>query len=515
MLLGVSSILSSLIGFARGKFVAWMFGAGPQTDAYFAAFRLPDLMTNFLVGGAVSITFVTLLNRYRQQDDSEAGERLLFTVFHMLMLVLATATVVLMLLAAPLNQRLLPGFAPEVVRQSAYLTRILLPAQIFLVAGGILGANLLVRKQFLYQAAQPIIYNLTIILCGVLLHRWLGIASLAVGATLGFFFGAFLITLWGIRRAGIRYRWVLDLNHPGLVVWFRMTLPLMLGFGLPFLDQFFTGYYASHGAGDITRLSTAKQLIGAPISMLSLAAGAASLPFFSQLWTQKKHYEFAVGVADAVSRVLSLSLLAASLMMALASPMIGLFFGGGRYGQSDVQRTALFFAIYALSLGFWAAQAIYARAFYAAGLTWLPMLASTAITVAAIPIYRIGYHFGSTAGLVWASNIGIALQALVLAGLLHKRRMVSIASLDFAELGRCLSAGLLAGVATWLLFDNFFVALLPAMAAHVHLLKNNHVVDVLLLLLGSLVWTAIAGWVLDQAGSALPRVLLRRTGLKR
>jgi putative peptidoglycan lipid II flippase len=60
-----SSLLSGLIGLARGKYIAWLFGAGPQTDAYQAAFRLPDLMNNFLVGGAVSITFVTILNRYR------------------------------------------------------------------------------------------------------------------------------------------------------------------------------------------------------------------------------------------------------------------------------------------------------------------------------------------------------------------------------------------------------------------------------------------------------------------
>jgi len=69
ILLASSSFLSSIIGLALGKFIAWLFGAGPQTDAYVAAFRLPDLMNNFLVGGAVSITFVTILNRYRERDE--------------------------------------------------------------------------------------------------------------------------------------------------------------------------------------------------------------------------------------------------------------------------------------------------------------------------------------------------------------------------------------------------------------------------------------------------------------
>ena len=65
-----------MVGLARGKYIAWVFGAGPQTDAYMAAFRLPDLMNNFLVGGAVSITFVTILNRYRERGEEDEGERL-------------------------------------------------------------------------------------------------------------------------------------------------------------------------------------------------------------------------------------------------------------------------------------------------------------------------------------------------------------------------------------------------------------------------------------------------------
>src|ERR1035441_9575263 len=69
ILLTASSWESSLIGLGRGKYIAWLFGAGPQTDAYVAAFRLPDLMNNFLVGGAVSITIVTILNRYRERDE--------------------------------------------------------------------------------------------------------------------------------------------------------------------------------------------------------------------------------------------------------------------------------------------------------------------------------------------------------------------------------------------------------------------------------------------------------------
>ena len=505
ILLAASSLLSGLLGLARGKFIAWLFGAGAQTDAYMAAFRLPDLMNNFLVGGAVSITFVTILNRYRERGEASEGERLLFIVLNFMVLVLCAATIALMFLAAPFIHWTNPGFTPEQVALSAHMTRILLPAQIFLFAGSVLGATLLVRKQFLYQAATPIFYNLFIIGCGVLLHRRLGITSLAVGATLGFLFGSLAINAWGVRRAGVRFRLEVDLHHPGLRMWMQMTLPLMLGFGLPFLDQYFSSYYASQVAGDITRLANAKQLFSAPMSMLAQAAGVASMPFFAQLWAQHKRYEFAMGIADSVSRIVALGLLAASAMMALAQPIAGLVFGGGRFTPSDVTHTALFFALYTLSLCFWSAQSIYARAFYAAGITWLPMLASTIIVLIALPLYGLGYGWGGAAGLALASDAGIALQAAVLAILLHRRHMVSLASLDFAELGRCLLASMVAGGGVW--------GGLAVLDCTLHPLPGRWM-DLAILVAGTVLWFVVAKWILQKAGSALPRVTMKRLGLR-
>jgi putative peptidoglycan lipid II flippase len=511
VLLAASSILSAVVGLARGKYIAWVFGAGPQTDAYMAAFRLPDLMANFLAGGAVSITFVTILNRYREKGEEAEGERLLFSVLHLMVLVLVAASIILMFLAAPFIRWTNPGFPPAQVALSAHMTRILLPAQIFLFAGSVLGATLLVRKQFLYQAATPIIYNLSIIVCGVLLHHELGVSSLALGATLGFLIGSFAINAWGVARAGIRFRWEIDLHHPGLRLWFFMTLPLMFGFTLPFLDQYFAGFYASHGAGDITRLANAKQLFSAPMSMLAQAAGVASMPFFAQLWAKHERYQFAVGVADSVSRVVALSFLAASAMIALSQSIVGVIFGGGRFTPSDVNLTAWFFAFYTLSLFAWSAQAIYARAFYAAGITWLPMLASTIILIVAFPLYGLGYKMWGAAGLALASDAGILLQAATLAVLLHKRHMVSLASLDFVEMGRCILAAVTAGAAAWLVAWGLREAALHVPGVHwLHHARWN---DAAILLVGFLVWAAIARAILEKAGSALPRVAMQRLRL--
>jgi putative peptidoglycan lipid II flippase len=505
-----STFLSRIIGLVRVKYIAWQFGAGPNTDAYQAAFRLPDLMNYFLVGGAASITFVTILNRYRERGEEAEGERVLSIVLNFLGIVLTAGVIAGMFLAAPYIRATNPGFAPWQVELSARMTRILLPGQVFFFAGGVLGATLLVRRQFLYQGITGIVYNFAIILGGMLLGRQMGIPALAVGALAGAFLGPFALNAVGAARAGVHYRWGIDFTHPGLRDWLKMTLPLMAGFTLPFLDDYIVGYYASHGAGDITRLTNAKQLFSAPMAVLAQAAGAASLPFFSRLWAQDKRFEFATGVADSVSRVVALGVLAASGMVAMAAPLAQIVFLGGRFSQHDVHETAGYFAIYTLSLCVWSAQAIYARAFYAAGITWLPMLAGSVVTLVAIPLYALGYHWHGAAGLALASDAGIVLQTVSLAYLLHRRRMVSLADLDLKEVGRCLLAGLASGLVVWIAL--WGVGSLP-MLANAHSARFKLWVDLPELLLGGLIWALMAAWILERLGSALPRVALKRFGI--
>ena len=502
LLLMSTTFLSRIIGLVRVKYIAWLFGAGAQTDAYLAAFRLPDLMNYFLVGGAASITFVTILNRYRERGEEAEGERVLSIVLNVVGLVIIVAIPIAMVFAGTYIRATNPGFTAEQVRLSAGITRILLPGQLFFFAGGVLGATLLVRRQFLYQGLSGIVYNLGIILGGVLLARQMGIPALAVGATSGAFLGAFALNAWGARQNGVRYTFAIDLHHPGLKEWLRMTLPLMAGMTLPFLDDYIVGYFASHGAGEITRLANAKQLFSAPMAVLAQAAGAASLPFFARLWAQERQYDFAVEVADSVSRVAALGLLVASGMIALSGPVVGLIFLGGRFSADDVHATAGYFAVYSVSLFLWSAQAIYARAFYAAGNTLVPMVAGTVITLVSLPIYTGLYHWQGALGLAMASDTGIAIQTLTLAVLLHQRRMVSLASLDVRELGRCVVAGLTAGAVVGGAIAGV-VRFMPA---------PSRMANAVLLLAGSGMWALVTGLVLDWTGSALPRVAMKRLG---
>ena len=511
VILMVSTFLSRIIGIVRLKYIVWLLGSGMQADAWNAAFLLPDKISYLLVGGAASITFVTILTRYRETGREAEGQRSLSVILSTMYLVLGGAIAIAEIIAPYYIHWWFHGYDPQKAALAVMLTRIVLPAQLFFFSGGVFGAVLLVRKQFSVQAVAPLIYSAGPIVGGLLLVKRIGVSSLALGSVGGALLGPFLLNWFFARRAGTRYRFILDWHDEGLREWVRLSLPLMAGVTLVTADSWIIDYFASTTSGAVSLMTYAKQLFNAPMAMLAQAAGAASMPFFASLWAQDRRYEFATNVADSVSRVSSLGLLAASAMIALGKPLIDLIFIGGQFTSADSGLCAEYFAVFSLALFLWSAQAIYARAFYAAGNTFVPMIAGTIVTGVSLFIYASLHASLGVMGLAVASDIGIALQAVTIAVLLHRRRMVSIASLDYVEMGRCLLAGLAGGALAWL--GIFVFRRLLTHLPGAPLASHRVLIDFLIVIMGSAIWLVAAKWVLEKTGSALPRVTMKRLRL--
>jgi putative peptidoglycan lipid II flippase len=143
------------------------------------------------------------------------------------------------------------------------------------------------------------------------------------------------------------------------------------------------------------------------------------------------------------------------------------------------------------------------------------MVAGTAVTLVSLPIYYTLYHWYGAMGLGFASNLGIALQTVTIALLLHQRRMVSLASLDYTELGRCMLAAVASGAGAWAALWGMRKALaqLPGHLGHTHLAAQIRWTDLGLLVVGAAIWLVIAMGVLEWTGSALPRVAMKRLGI--
>jgi len=332
---------------------------------------------------------------------------------------------------------------------------------------------------------------------GVLLSRRLGIASLAYGAVVGSFLGPFLINAIGAARVGTGYSISFDVRNSAFREWVRLSIPLMLGVSLVTADDWILRYFASGAVGDITRLNYAKRLFAVPIAVLGQATSQASLPFFAKLFGERRLREFADTVNGSIYRILATSLLASSFMMVAATPLIDLVYRRGHFTFSDSQETARYFFWFSLSLCFWAAQGLYSRAFYAAGNTLTPMVASSLITLASIPIYSALHRHFSTVGLAMASDLGIVANTLALAFLLHRRQLVRVSELHWGEIGK---AGITAVVA----------GLLSYQVGRVVLVSNSRMADLKALGLITITWAGAIAAGLWLTRSSLPGDLRRR-----
>jgi putative peptidoglycan lipid II flippase len=501
LLLITAVMMSRVIGYARDAYIAWAYGAGGATDAYVAAFTLPDFLNYIVAGGAASITFISIYTRFLAEKRAADAQRTFSIIITVMSTVMIVGTIATEIFAPQFVRWFVKGFTPDKIELCVHLTRILLPAQIFFYVGGVVSAVLLSHRLFLFPAFGPLLYNLFIILGGVIGGRRLGIASLAYGALAGAFAGPFLASVVGAARIGTGYRPSFDITNPAFREWVKLSVPLMLGVSLVTADDWILRHYAATGIGDITRLTFAKRLFAVPIAVLGQATGQASLPFFARLFNEKKLQEFADTVNDSVYRVSAASLLATGWMMVAALPLIDLVYRRGKFLFSDTQTSAIYFFWFSLSLVLWSAQGLYARAFYAAGDTLTPMIAVTVITLLSLPIYSVLFHSFGVVGLAWASDIGIAINLLALAGLLSYRGLVPIRQLRWKELGKSTLTAIIAGVIS------FEVAKAFPLSDVGH---GSRMADLLQIGLVSLTWAAAAAGGLWLLKSDLPRDLRRR-----
>jgi len=159
--------------------------------------------------------------------------------------------------------------------------------------------------------------------------------------------------------------------------------------------------------------------------------------------------EFADTVNGSIFRIVATSLLFTSFMMAAALPLIDLVYRRGQFLFSDSQQTAGYFFWFSVSLAFWSAQGLYARAFYAAGNTLTPMIASSVITLASLPVYSALYRTFSATGLAIASDIGIVANTVTFAILLHRRKLVPVEQLPWKELAKAGITAVVAGLLSY------------------------------------------------------------------
>jgi len=424
LLLASSVLLSRVLGYAREALLAYRAGAGAASDAYYAAFQIPDLLNYLLAGGALSVAFLPLYARHLARGDADQAEHLFATVLGTLGAAAAIATAVLWWFAEPLIGLQFPRFDPATRALTVHLTRIVLPAQIFFIAGGIVNATLLARERFGAAAAAPLLYNAGIIAGGLLLAPRMAVSveGFAWGALVGAILGPLGAPLID-TRGRVRLRLRLAPFDRAFLAYLVVAAPLMLGQTLLTVDEWYERWFgALLTTGTVAHLSYARRLMQVPVAVVGQAIAAAALPTLARLWAEEQHDELNRVVSRTLQAGLALAVFAGAAFVVLAQPLVEVIYQRGAFHPSDTARVAGVLSLLSLAVPAWITQQIAARAFYARGDTWRPMVLGTAVALAAIPLYLVlGNRFG-VLGLAAAGVIGMsvnALATLLLARWLH------------------------------------------------------------------------------------------------
>ena len=413
IILSISIFLSRILGFLREAVIAYTHGAGATTDAYYAAFQLPDLMNYFLAGGTLSITFIPLFSSYIARGDEEGAWRLFSTIATTMGLALCGITIVGWILAPWFIPIYFAGFSdPAQIDLTVAMTRIIIPAQLGFYFGGLIQGALFVREVFWPSAVAPLVYNLCIILGGVLLEPYFGIKGFSIGVVVGALLGPLLIPLWAARKE-IRFRFRFAPLDKDFRAFVALTLPLMIGVSLVTVDEWFLRYFGSmQQDGAITWLNNSRKMMLVVFAVIGQAAGQAALPYLSRLYHEGKEKEMGQMLSRSLQRVSFLSMIGTTGLLAAAFPLVFLVFQRGQFTADDAQMTAVLLCYFALGLVAWNLQTLAVRGFYARKDTLTPMFIGTVTVVMSLPIYFLfNEHFG-TPGLAAATSVGITLNAL-------------------------------------------------------------------------------------------------------
>lgn len=412
---GASMLLSRVIGLVREAVIGRVLGGGREADVYLTSFVIPDFLNYLLAGGALTIIFIPIFGGYLARDEEAKGWES-FSYISNAMAVILGAVVGLAWLAVPwLVPLVAPGFDAAQSVELVFLTRILLPAQMFHLMGGLLSAALQARDRHTLPALAPLVYTLGVI-GGGLLGAWMGLGAegFAWGVVVGSFLGPFLLPLVGCVREGMRWSPVLRFSHPDLATYLKRTAPLLFCWSIVVADDWFLRRLGSTlGEGAITTVQYAKTLMRVPMGVFGVATGLAAYPTLTRLLASGERAEAYTLLATSTRRMLVLAF-ASQVALSAAGAEISRVIYGGRIPDSQHAAIGLSVGLVSLGLWGWAAQTVVARGFWAMGRIWGPTLLGAGITVASYPLYAALSARWGTSGLAVASSVAISTYVVAL-----------------------------------------------------------------------------------------------------
>ncbi|MEW6132159.1 MAG: murein biosynthesis integral membrane protein MurJ [Pseudomonadota bacterium] len=418
------TLLSRITGFIRDLLIARAFGAGMMTDAFFVAFKLPNLLRRLFAEGAFSQAFVPILAEYKNRHGDEATHRLVNQTASLLTLALAVVAA-LGVLAAPLLVYIsAPGFADEPAKfdLTVLLTRITFPYIAFMSLVAMAAGVLNTWSRFSVPAFTPVLLNVSLILAATVAAPWFDppVLALAWGVLLGGLL-QLSVQLYALYRLGMLPKLTPDFSDPGVRRILVLMGPATIGVSVAQISLLINTIFASFlDTGSVSWLYYADRLMEFPTGMMGVALGTVLLPSLAKHYSDESTKEFSRLLDWGLRLTLLLALPAAAALAVLAVPLIATLFLYGEFGAHDLWMTRQALMAYSLGLLGLIMVKVLAPGFYARQNIRTPVKVAI-FTLIATQLMNLAFIVPFRhAGLALAIGLGACMNAGILYTLLRK-----------------------------------------------------------------------------------------------
>jgi putative peptidoglycan lipid II flippase len=410
ILVALSSLVSRLLGVLRDRILAGQFGAGPILDSYYAAFRVPDLIFNLLVLGAISAglipVFSGLIKNFHGKVAEAFGEenieawRLINNLLNLIFISLGFFSLLGIIFAEPLIKTIIaPGFSPEMQMKTAELSRIMFLSPIILAISSIASGVLQTFKRFFIYSLAPIFYNVGIITGALFFVPLWGIYGLAWGVVLGALLHM-LVQLPAVFALGYRYAPILDLADKNLRKIMIMMVPRTLSLAVSQLNLvIITSIASGLNSGSLTVFNFANNLQYFPIGIFGVSFAVAAFPSLSA--AAKDNKKLVRNFSWTFRQILFFIVPSTILLLILRAQIVRVILGNGAFSWQNTILTYQTLAYFTISLFAQASAPLLIRVFYAQEDTKTPFI-----------IGIISVIFERVVALYFAKKMGVAGLAL-------------------------------------------------------------------------------------------------------
>lgn len=463
-----ATLVSRVLGFVRDLITAFALGAGLFADAFFVAFRIPNLLRSLFAEGSLTMAFIPTFSRVRSEEGEARAQEMARSVLAWLVSILTVITVLALIFAPQLTAVIAPGFAknPELLGTTADLLRICFPFIVFISAVGLCMGILNAMDHFFAPAFAPCLLNIGFIAAALIgWHMGWNVAYALAWGVVASGLAQWLFQQPFLARLGFSWRGPWRWMDPAVLRMGKLMLPSVLGSAVYQINLLLGTLLASFlPVGSISYLYYADRLVQFPVGVFGLAVSTAALPSLSRLAAAGQMDEFQGVIRSSMRLSLFISLPAMAGLIALAAPLIGLLFGRGAFGSEAIHATATALVAYGVGLPAIALVRPLVGAFYALENTRMPVLVAAFCVVVNIVLGFVLMQFMAHAGLALAVSIASYANVGLLSWLL--RRRLGQWPMELAPTLKCAAASLVMGLGAWATAGTHYVwaLLIPAWA---------------------------------------------------